>query len=410
MNKKSAKRRQQWFAIGIAALLIGTFVISLVSAGGGHSLFPTDTPDFLDNPDLPQTASIEPAMQGIAGGNPYLHPTGLYQIFQPNPNTNWGLDPQAAKVADTRAITIYRGNCSVIYTYVDYGINFDTLEAVNENVFTSTYDAAEWALYEYDETDRTVDDSYIVVDYDLVRRETEDTQNDTCPENYKGRQISWLDDGLLYAVRLVVREDDRTALDGLQEIILPTFATYPNITELIVDSTVREQTGRIHPDPNSPIEQRWTNENSFIILPPDWRTDSNEVAFQAYDGFGTMDGYRVTLRSFTDTPIETLEDVEIWISSLRLGVEFNSNQVVDNQRFATGYIVSYKFENADGDVFSAVASVLNDTDGTLHIAELTANQSGLDLLAEPENATVSSAQDIIRSFTITPSDGYVYAP
>lgn len=410
MNKQRAKRRQQWFAVGIAVLIISTVVIAMIAPGGNTSLFATDTPDLLNNPAVTQPVPIEPAMQGIAGGDPYLHPTGLYQVFRPNPNTNWGIDTQAAKVAGTRAITIYRGNCSVIYAYVDYGINFETLEDVNENVFTSTYDAAEWALYEYTETNRSVGNTFIIVDYDLVRRETEDTQNDTCPDNYKGRQISWLDDGLLYAVRLVVRENDRAALDGLQDIILPTFATYPNIAELVVDTTVREQTGHIHPDPNSPIEQRWTSENSFIILPTDWRTDSNEVAFQAYDGFGTMDGYRVTVRSYADTPLETLEDIQTWLSSLRLGVEFGSNQLIDNQRFGTGYLVSYTFENADGDVFSAVASIINDKDGTLHVAELTANQGDLDLLAEPENDVISTAQNIIRSFTITPLEDYIYVP
>lgn len=410
MNKKRARRRQQWFAIGVAVLIIGSVVLALIAPGGNLSTGDDSDTASNDTNDLQQSA-IQPAMRGIGGADPYIHPSGLYQVFQPNPDTNWGLDTQSANITGTRATTIYRGNCSVIYTYVDYGISFDTLEAVSENVLTDIYNAAEWALYEYDETSRTIDDTFIIANYDLVRKETVDTQDDGCPEDYKGRQVSWLDNGLLYAVRLVVRESDRAALDGLQDLIIPTFVTYPNNVDIVTNSTLRSPIWRTHPDPNSPIEQTWTSEGSFIVLPPDWRTDSFEVAFQAYDGFGIMDGYRLTVRSYPDTSLETLDDAEEWLGSLRLGIEFSdNNEPAENQRFGTGYLVSYTFQNADGDEFSAVASVLNDENGNLHVAELVTNQDDIDFLDEPENDAIATAQAIIRSFTITAPDDFVYTP
>ncbi len=414
MNKKrAARRRQQWFAIGIAVFLIGTFLITLLAPGGNTHLFSTDTPDFTENQDQVDTnTSIEPAMQGIAGTEPFIHPTGLYQIFQPNPNTsNWALDRQTTNVLNTRASTIFRGNCSVIYNYVDFGINYDTLADVSENVLTSTYDAAEWALYEYEEMDRTIGDTFIVTNYDLERKEDASGVENNCPKDYRGRQISWLDNGLLYAVRLVVRDEDRSALDNLQDIILPTFVIYPNVTSLFINNPGTLNVWRSHPDPNSPIEQRWLDEGSFIVLPPDWRTDSSSAAFQAYDGFGTMDGYRVTVRSYPEITLETLEDIQEWLSSQRLRIEFINDEIAENQQFGTGYLISYTFENADGDIFSAVASVLNDENGTLHVAELTVNQRGIDLLVETENDdAIARAQNIIRSFTITAPDDYVYLP
>lgn len=377
MKKRRKMSSSQIAATAIGLIIVATFVISLVAPGTSNSntTVPTALPNDSDTSSN-QSAPVS-AILGIEGKPPLLSGSGLFQAFQPA-STRWYVYQDNYAPNENRANLIFRGQCAIIHNFVQLGFNYDTPEELSEAVFNDDYFTTEWLSYpEWELTSRTFDAPYVIMDFDLVGR-----PEGNCPTDYVGRQISWMENGLLYNVRLVVMKTDKSSLDKLQALTVPSFTTYAYNADIISQQGWRSRSN--------------LDEGYFIVIPSYFLIDT--VA--DYVGTAQMASYQINIETSADTPLASAEEAQAWLMNYRSGITILDNETVE-QPFATGYRFSFSFENSDGDSFSGAASLLNDADGKLYVAEIFTSEDDLNFLVEnTENANLTSARKMLNSFSV----------
>ncbi len=377
----------QIVATVLGLFITATFVITLVIPNvSSSSNTNTEDLDFL----TPESQSSDtdnndplPVADGIEGNPPHLHNSGLFQSFAPL--GNWWIHFQDSYLTEeNRASTIFRGQCAVLHTIVELGMNYDTPQALADELFTETYFDTEWDQYPaWEITGQRFEDEYAIYDFKLEG----DRTSPSCPVDYLGRQISWIEDSYLLTVRIVVPDDDGASLNKINELALAPIVVYPHMIPL--------------------LEQNWlarvsADDLAMMVLPPAWETTEQSGLAQTFTGTEDMTGYRATMLTYAATPLESMEDAEAWLARLRPTAEFfDTNETVDDQEFSSGYRLSYTYADIDGNTFSAVAALLNDSAGNLYVAELITPGRDINFLAEePADETIANAQLMIRSFTV----------
>lgn len=390
-RRKRRMRTSQVVATVVGLFIAITFVITLVVNPGSSSSDPvSNSPQDLPTPVTPPPP---PPEEGLEPGTVHIHSTGLYQVFEPTAS-GWLLYQDNYITSQGRANLIFRGRCAVIHNFVEVGMNYPSPQTLIDEVFTQEYLDAEWTAYrDLEMTQQEIVEPYVVMDF--VMKGT--PQEGNCPDDYLGRQISWMDDNLLHNVRLVVGADDPESLDQLEDLILPSFVTYPQNTQALSENW----------------RARSNITNQYLIqIPPYWQPDNAAGQIDRFRGTGDMEGYTVNMLTFADTPLVSLQEAERWLQTFRADTSILSHEAVTEQKFGDGYRISYIFSNADGDPFSAVISLLNDAANQLYVAELSVPGSGIDFLMEPpeEDTVIAKAKMIIESFTVLAPSDYVYNP
>lgn len=376
MNKKRKMSGKQVIATVIGVLIVAIFVVSLVAPGSTNSNTAIPTAGADDSSANNQSPPAS-AILGVEGKPPLLSSSGLFQAFQPA-SSRWYLYQDNYSPSENRVNMIFRGQCAVIHNFIQLGFNYEDPAELTDAVFTDEYFTIEWISYpQWELTSRRFEGQTVIMDFDLVGR-----PEGNCPTDYVGRQISWNENGLLYNVRLVVMKSDKASLDKLEALILPSFTTYAHNADI-----VREQGWRTQSKPD---------EGYFIVIPNYFLI--GPVA--AYTGTAQMASYQVNIKITADTPLDSLEAAQAWLMTFRSGLTIIDHKVVE-QPFATGYRFSYTFENSDGDGFSGAATLLNDANGKLYVAEIFTSDDDLNFLIEDsEDINVINARKILNSFSV----------
>ncbi len=396
-NKRQRRRvRTQYLitaGLGLAVTLI--FIIQAVfpsiNDDDTSSTVSTSQNDVGITPE--PTSRIAPTLESgtpqITVLDPHINSTGLFQFFQPG--DDWYLERDDYNTDYRRASTVYisPSRLSVIHAFLEIGTNYTTLQAVSDELFTDVYFNTEWGQYKtWRYTNREVANGLITIEFAL-----EDDRNELL--KYIARQISWLEGNWLYTIRIVVPDNNPVLLDRLFELTSPTMIGYHNIAAFPLLGWTEFS------DPSQrmmiKLQEVWTQVSGSSGRPITYR------------GATLTEGYEVTIQRIPGQPLPSLEAAQEWLSTFREGIQIIEGRPT-SQTFAQGYWFSYTYSTVEGDPVSAAASLLNDTDGNLYVAELRAPERDVNFLAADLTEQRLIGQQIIQSFTVLAPFGYSIVP
>ncbi len=206
---------------------------------------------------------------------------------------------------------------------------------------------------------------------------------------YLGRQITRFDNDWMLVLRLVTPNNNPQLLDQLQSAVMPKYRVWvQGLNTPVSWSAVADYV------------------SGYIIrYPPDWRVTDGSVG-RPYTITGTLGDDSITLvtRSEPNKSVKTEDDVRAW---LKANFPNSTPQSVkaENHNGPQGLSISYSVPDPDGNQRSAVATLLNGTNGALYSANLQSSARGQNFLDE-----ASAPPDITRtrgSFILVPGDALV---
>lgn len=377
MTERRGLNRSQLIATGIGVMISSIFIITLVFPQAGLS---TQTVDPIDINDAPIT-TLRSALDGIESTRPYVHPTGLFQSYQPaspawqilTSDTNFSLINDR-EVAEAR----FQGNnsCGVIHFIVEANSPYSDINALNNSLNTDYFSTA-WGSYgAWEIADRIVDGDRLVAEFELRQPPNFGT---LCPETYRARTVSWLANGMIHHVRIVVREEDTDSLDQLEQLLVPTLISYPNNIS-VIDNAWRVQTS--------------TDLSYFTVIPPTWVRDSLSTADRIV--YGDTSGYEYTIERFIDISLPTEAQARAWVeANTPANAEILSSKTV-LQPYAAGYKFSYRFTNSEGESTSGIMTLLNDADNILYTGDVRVADVYTDLLNPSDEDEIANAPIDVR--------------
>ena len=391
MNRKRGLRRSQLIATGIAALLSLTFLITLVAPSAGsstHTVTSAPIESDTDNTFQPTSASLN-----IENSVTYVHPTGLFQSYRPSTST-WQIlqdsNTTAAATNNGEVVDVrFRGNqsCAVVHLLAEINTDYDSIDMLNNSMPNSFFNDA-WSQYgSWETVSRTLENDIIQAEFKLYQPPDFSSY---CPDTYRARSVSWITDGVVHHVRMVVREDDNTALNRLQELFVPTFISYPhNIATIDNNWQVRTD----------------LSQNAFFVAPPTWQrnalSDNERLIFEGTIG---ASDFQATLETVENTQLGSEEEARDFLTArIPSNAEVLSSATIQ-QPYGNGYRFSYTFVNTEGVSSSAIMTLLNDdTEGNLYLSEVRGQGLDIDLLAvdvETGDYVEVSALELAESLTI----------
>ncbi len=335
-----------------ASILLGAFMIFVLLMGAIVPLFQTNV-----NTPLPVEPTVAPTptfpappadLQTIAFDRLYLHPTGLFAIGQP---TGW--EPSTPLTEPNRAaITMVNADAlSVIEASVEQSnpplFSLEQLDAR----FNDTYLATSWSRYgDWTETTRRVEDNQLVLDFALeLNRQT-----------YVARQVSWLEDGSIYTIRVVTPNNATDLLVYVLDNLVTTLQPFRQFADTPVNWSAYYDTVANH----------------IIRYPQEWVVEDSAPGRPAT--IVAPDGTTLRLEALPNTTVSSDADAEAWALDAHPNATVLSVAPVQ-QGDASGSSVAYSFTTVDGEPQSGLAVLLNGADGTLHVADLRFNASSVDL-------------------------------
>lgn len=395
-NKKRRRVRTQYLitaVLGIVMTVIFIFVAIFPNTNEDETtLVPTlDAANTI--PTLQPTSIVAPTPDS---GTPQItllehriHSTGLFQFLQPG--DDWRLERDDYNTDYRRGSLIYvsPSRLAVVHAFVEIGTNYPTLQMLSDNLYTDVHFDSEWAQYGgWEMTNREVSDRFVTLEFAL-----QDERNARL--SYISRQISWLEADWLYTIRIVVPNNNPVLLNHLFDLAMPTMIGYRNIA--VFPLLGWKQFSDIPQRLMIKLQEVWTLVGGSSGRP------------MTYAGATLTQGYEVTMQRFTGQPLDSLEAAQAWITNFRPGAAIIEGQVTQ-QTFASGYWFSYSYTNPDGEAISAAASLLNDDEGNLYIAELRSPESGVNFLGADLQEQQLIGQQTIQSFTVLAPVGYVATP
>lgn len=390
MNRRGLKR-SQLVATGVAALISVIFIVTLVAPG------PTTVNEVVTPvaPDTNSSRNFEPsdAALNIENPEPYVHPSGIFQSYRPAlaqwqllTNSSTPIEGERGQVVDAR----FRGNqsCAVIHLLAEVNGDYESVDELN-NVMSRGYFEEAWGQYgSWEQANRELLEDRIVAEFTL-RQPTDFSAQ--CPDTYRARTISWVANGTAQHVRLVVRNNDQDSLDRMEALVVPSFILFPHNTAALGSNSnwrVQSNTAQAH----------------FFLVPSTGFTLDNTVSTEErplYRGTVGTNNATVAVETITDLDFEDVDAAQEWLAAFIPSNAEITNSATVQQPYASGYLFSYNFTDAEGLTTSGGASLLSDGQGTLHFLELQVSGIETDILVEePEDFVTDQAGDIARSFTI----------
>ncbi|MBN1564321.1 MAG: hypothetical protein JXA10_10815 [Anaerolineae bacterium] len=370
MAKKARRgqRRNQLVGVAIGVIIVVTTLISLLAPGRGRSTSSSDTSVSATSTPTPTEVVIptpEPDPQ-VEGAIPYLHSTGYFQTFYPI-----GGDWQNYELAEYN-VPPYAGvimqsqdRLSIVYTYLEAGVEYESLADLSENYWTETELATNWTNYDgWTLTRRVEVDDHLILDFDLMLG----------GNAYLGRTTSWVADNFLYVIRIVVPANNSILLERLYEKTTPALIGYTSLQTL-------PQTWPVYVD---------AVYGFALKHPADWEQVAGEAGRPAT--FRMPDG-QVRVQSEADQAVASADEAEAWITANETGVTILQSDVLAHDR-GVGYQVAYTYQDTAGDLHSGLVVLLNGDDSTLHIANLQLNAPDINLLAIDETTSAANYEAV----------------
>jgi hypothetical protein len=355
--------------------------ILMMVAIGGSAILPLLTNQNQNQQATQPTPTLAPTLpvpltdfSSVKFDQDYLHSSGLFSVAQP---TGWTI---ASPVSNSNGaeITMNNGNLlSVIQVSLQIaGEPIDTLDKLDA-LYTSASLNSSWSYYRrdpqtglnYRETDRKRSDNQIILDFQL--------QNNR-QQTFLARQVAWADGMWVYSVRVVMPENAIDALKFMVDSLVPTVKGYPSV----LDDTP--------PDWNAYFDP---TVNYIIRYPSTWIMDDGGPGRPT-----SFSGDNAVLRVETLPGVKAEDEAaaRAWVEASRAGVSIVSVKPATRGE-VSGFSVSYKFSDADGNPQSGAALLLNGADG-LHVANLRVTAADVDFNADGLTAPYDTLAKILETF------------
>jgi hypothetical protein len=382
--QKRNQRRATFIGALLGAIIIITFVISLIAPGSNRRstssdvTYPTLTPYGTGLPPTPVIIpTVDPNPQ-LAGELPYMHSTGLYQTFRPAGN-DWVISEGQGADGAVSVVIQSPARLAVIHNYIRPGVEYENAESLSTDFLTENHFVEAWSEYDsWAETGRTISDNKVFVNFDLS---SEGNQ-------YLGRAIAWVDGGWLYVSRMVVPANNPMLLDLLQKYVLSEFVGYPQLQVL---------------------PEFWPaysdQELGFLLKHPNgWQvvagSKGRQVTFDV-----PVDNGKTTVRVWAtaNMPIADETQAQTWLMETESTATVVAIEPAERV-LGTGFQIAYTYRDTAGDPHSGLMVMLNDEHGTLFTANLQATPPDMNwldaqTLSETDGET---AQALISGFIVLP--------
>lgn len=356
------------YVIGIimTVAMVGSLILPMLSSNIGQAEIDAEAerPTPLPEPTLPPP----PDTDAISFDRAYLHNSGLFTIGAP---TGWS--PIAgSNTADELRASLTNGE---LLSVIEVRISKDHAGLADSEALSALLDKTwlghTWSGYSrWHETSRKItDDDIVQIDFNLSRARS----------HMIARQESWLEDGDIYSVRVIMAENAPRELKFILKGVAATIERLP-----------------IYADAPFGWDVYFDNLDKHIArYPSDWDlTDAAEGVPATIVG----DGASLVL-STVDVAVSSEDEAIDWIQSWRSGVMARSVEAVEVDGNA-GFKVSYRLATLDGDAESGLAIMLNGADNRMHVANLRLRNIDEDLLAVDPSEFPSLAT--IDSFRLVP--------
>jgi len=370
MNNTQQKHRSYTiFAIGLVVIMVFTAVAQSFLPNTQQTTVqptPTGAPTF---PPPPADLST------IVFDQEYLHPSGLYTASYP---TGWTTTRPSNNGTQVQVNLENTAMQSIVEVYVDVpDPAITTVEELNARFDDNTL-ASGWRQYTggWKETGREVDAATktVTIDFELEQRN----------QTYIARHVAQLrEDGWIYVTRAVTPTNASALLFDLiakaQTVIKPV--------ELFRETTIGWSSFYSEQD------------NLVIRYPNNWVVRdgaAGEPVTLESSGQGTL-----FIDSVDATTVADEEAARAFVLSRRADAELLSVVPVERNG-GSGFAVSFKFRNSEGEPQSGLAVLLNDGE-TLRTATLRLNNVDVDLndAASETLFTVTDAVKLMATFNLT---------
>ena len=355
------------YVIGIimTIAMVGSLILPMLSGQIAQGDIEADAaPTPLPAPTLP----APPDISAIDFESQYLHSSGLFTFGAP---TGWSAGSDSNTADELRASLTNGELLSVVEVRISKNHTGVADPAALSQFLDKTWLNYTWSGYSrWEETSRkTTADGKVQIDFNLSRG-----------RSYMiARQESWLADGDIYTVRVVMAENAprelKFILQGVTNGIerLPVYADAPFGWNVYFDNL----------------------DKHILRYPSDWQVTD------AADGLpATIVGDELTLGIATfDVAIGSEDEAIDWIQTQRSGIKARSVEAVDVAG-APGYKLSYRYTTLDGEVESGLLIMLHGTDNRLHVANLRVSKQNVDLLSADQSEF--PWLDVIDSFRLAP--------
>ena len=405
MTTRSARNRRRATVAGaiVGLILIFTFVLSLVAPGLGSSNgddieFPTVTPFGTPAPTLTPTPVVfptpDPDLQ-LEGEPAYVHSSGYFQVFRPA-GSEWTVNERPASgvagvvsAEPTYPSVFVQGGSRlvVIHNYIRQGVEYESLEALSENLLSVEYFNAAWGgnnggYEQWTETAREITGEAVITDFDLI----------SSGMPYLGRDISRLEGSTLYVARIVVPSNNPDLFALLSDLVPQYFVGYSDIQAL-------PRAWSVYAD----------QELGFMIkLPPTLTQVAGGSGLPATFRLAGESEPAITLRVSAELNrvLESEADAESWLLDAEPSAEVLETQALTHQ-YGEGYEIVYTYRDVSGDPQNGLVVLLNGQradEPSLAIAQLQIAAFDLDL------TDMESLPEMVLDVRRAVVDGFVTLP
>jgi hypothetical protein len=356
MQRNTARTASIALGIFMAVVLVAGAILPLFTQNQTVTVQPTVPPP-------PPTPTFPPAVtnfDGISFAQRYLHPTGLYTIALP---TGFSIAQPLTQQTTAQVNMRNETTLAVIDAFVyapQPTVTPDQLSGLfNEEALRQT-----WSRFpSAEETNRSVENDRLIIDFAVQFRN----------QNYVARQEVWTDGEWIYAVRVLTPDNAvsylRFLLDNMRQTIEP-----------------------LNLFPGTPFGWQVTYDNltqGIIRHPEDWAVTDGGPGRPTT--LTNADGDTLRLESRAGTTVTDEDAARAFVESLQSGAQIASVTPV-TRGTSSGFAVAYNDTTLDGDPFSGLAVLLNQTD-TLLSANLRFGIADADLNSVAPVIADASAPD-----------------
>jgi hypothetical protein len=381
MDNSTAKR---------ASIILGVVMIVAIAASSilplltNFNTTPVTTPTATSLP----TATLPPVVTdftGVAFTQDYLHPTGLYSIGVP---TGW--TPGPANNAPDVGVTL---NNSALLSVIQTSLQVNPQPVTSLDELDTRYDIPtlnqSWSRYSrwtgdilrqrgridtetsqnYLETARTRDGNRLIIDFELLNSQQ---------QVFLARQVSWYDQEWIYAVRVVVPENQIELLRHLMDNMIARFR--PN---------------RVFAGMPAEWNAYFDPTTGYIIrYPSTWSLTDSAPGRPA-----SIEGANGALRIQSQAVAAPLDEAAAggWVTANIAGATVVSTAPVTRGE-AAGFSVAYSYTDSDGNPNSGLALLLNGANNALQSANLRLFQPNVDLNTDTAQVANADLMQMLGSF------------
>jgi hypothetical protein len=339
------------------SLILGGFMAFVLVAGVVLPLFNRNSSQTTQrvDPTVAPTSTFPPPItdfSGISFTDVYLHPSGLYTIAQP---TGWDILSGVTQNGIAQVGMNNGSALSVIDAYIQQpNTPIADVQALSDTLTRETL-ASTWTRYNrWSETNRRIEGDRLIIDFSIQSNRTE----------FVARQVSWLQDGQIYSVRVVVPSNGIELLRFLLDQLPQTMQALPEAQAEPFD-------WQAYYDPIA---------HHYLRYPQTWTAQATAPGRTASLAGALGEALRVEVQPLSGALDEAI--ARSFVSSAAPNATLLSVTPVTRE-LGSGFSVAYTTTNADGEPLSGLAVLLSSGDGNLHSANLRFPGSQIDLNSLP---------------------------